>query len=179
MAGYTPVDCSCRAMGQPVPAIGDQRSDIMIVRGLVLNDTTQLKTMFSDPEGKILRDVLLSLSVRVGDVYTTHAIKCFIELDQRLLNLVFASCAQNLRDELSIVDPRVVIALSNIASRMVQLVECDTYEQLKEGDIRIVNDRWLYVLPTLRSLIGYDGKPSEPYVYEFRERMREAIWANI
>jgi len=96
---------------------GSVESDLMICGMCPGPDENSIGMPFVGRAGKLLDDILSDVYLTLDDVYITNIVKCFVKPGTPLREDWISPCLPYFINEISIVQPRVIITLGADASR--------------------------------------------------------------
>ena len=112
---------------------------------------------FVGPAGQLLNHLLGRAGLKRADLYITNVVKCRPPGNRDPEPDEIAACAPNLRAQIQVVNPKVIITLGRFAaSRMT----------LQWGSLSALLDQKLVYRPTLEYTPGKDG-PSIPVIPQY------------
>ncbi len=98
---------------------GDVDSRLMLVALSPGQEEDKHDKMFIGPSGRILNKLLKAAQIRRNRIYMTNLIKCMLPKNRRPKMDEIESCRYFLEDEISIIQPQVIVPLGYYATRMI------------------------------------------------------------
>lgn len=99
--------------------VGDPDADLMLVGEAPGYHEDQQGEPFVGPAGKLLDRLLAEIGLRRSQVYIGNVLKCRPPGNRDPLQPEIDACADYLRRQLALVDPRIVMTLGNFATRLL------------------------------------------------------------
>ena len=125
--------------------VGDPDADLMLVGEAPGFHEDQQGEPFVGPAGKLLDRLLADIGRKRSQVYIANVLKCRPPGNRDPLQPEIDACADYLRQQLTLVDPRVVLTLGNFATRL--LLKRDVGISRLRGQVYPWWNR--YLIPTL------------------------------
>lgn len=116
---------SCRKCGlwetrtQPVAGEGSVKADIMFIGEAPGFHEDKQGRPFVGRAGKILDELLASVSLRRNDVFIANILKCRPPRNRNPNKSEISACSEYLNQQIDIVQPSVIVALGNFASEFI------------------------------------------------------------
>lgn len=105
---------------------GNRKAGILIVAqapGIVEDREGR---MFAGPSGKIFDELLAEAGLAHKDVYLTNLVKCYLPKNRRPRRDEIHACSRHLKQEISLLNPRLIVPLGFYAARyLLQLLDSD------------------------------------------------------
>jgi len=103
--------------------VGREDADVMLI-GEAPGRNEDLKgEPFVGAAGRVLDELLASIGMRRADVYIANILKCRPPGNRDPLSDEIETCTPFLRDQVRLVEPRVIVPLGNFATRFVLRTE--------------------------------------------------------
>jgi uracil-DNA glycosylase len=125
--------------------VGDPDADLMLVGEAPGFHEDQQGEPFVGPAGKLLDRLLADIGRKRSQVYIANVLKCRPPGNRDPLQPEIDACSDYLRQQLALVDPRVVLTLGNFATRL--LLKRDVGISRLRGQVYPWWNR--YLIPTL------------------------------
>ena len=115
--------------------------------------------MFVGPSGQVFNKLLQAAGIDRKLVYMTNLVKCMLPKNRKPKANEIEACSQFLDEEISIIQPEILVPLGSYATRAI-LLKYHTDAQSTEmsftnvnGKILSINDKKIYPLPHPASLL--------------------------
>jgi len=125
--------------------VGDPDADLMLVGEAPGYHEDQQGEPFVGPAGKLLDRLLAEIGRKRSQVYIANVLKCRPPGNRDPLQPEIDACSDYLRQQLALVDPKVVVTLGNFATRL--LLKRDVGISRLRGQVYPWWNR--YLVPTL------------------------------
>jgi uracil-DNA glycosylase family 4 len=125
--------------------VGDPDAELMLVGEAPGYHEDQQGEPFVGPAGKLLDRLLADIGRRRSEVYIANVLKCRPPGNRDPQQPEIDACSEYLRQQLTLVDPRVVLTLGNFATRL--LLKRDVGISRLRGQVYPWWNR--YLVPTL------------------------------
>jgi DNA polymerase len=117
------VDCRRCSLGATctnlVFGVGDPHADLMFIGEAPGEKEDLLGEPFVGAAGKLLDELLASIGLARADVYIANVLKCRPPGNRDPLPAEIAECAPFLREQIRLIDPKVIATLGNFATKFV------------------------------------------------------------
>ncbi len=113
--------------------MGNPRADIMFIGEAPGRDEDEQGFPFVGRAGKLLDKMLFALNLKREDIYIANVLKCRPPGNRDPLPDEVLQCEPYLKQQLSIIQPRVVVALGRIAAQVL-LKSDSSLKKLRETD---------------------------------------------
>lgn len=131
-----------KSRNQSMSGYGNPNAQIMFVDAYVTAAEDESDSYYAGRSGAMLRDMIEKvLSLRIEDVYITHAVKCKPFGFQNPSQSECGSCAPFLTKQFDLIKPRIIVVLGPDAYRLVMHEEGD-FERVR-GEIIPMEDSLL------------------------------------
>ena len=130
---------------QALPGQGSFKARLMFVGEVPESEEDQQGRPFVGPAGLLLTKMIQAINLNREEVYITHVVKCRPPENRPPLDNELEACRPFLKEEIRLVDPKILVALGSCAAR--------TLTGSKEG-ISALRGRWLDVQGR-RLLVSY------------------------
>lgn len=121
---------------QALPGQGASKARLMFIGEGPEPEEDQQGRTFVGPAGLLLTKMIQAINLNREEVYITHAVKCRPPEDRPPLDDELEACQPFLKEEIRLVDPKILVALGGCAARILT--------GSKEG-ISALRGRWLDV----------------------------------
>jgi len=75
--------------------------------------------MFVGPTGRIFDELLAEAGLSRGDIYVTNLLKCYLPKNRRPRQDEISSCSGHLKEEISLLNPQLIVPLGFYAARYI------------------------------------------------------------
>jgi DNA polymerase len=127
---------------RPVPGMGPQQANIMIVGESLSKDDSILEEPISGLPGQLLEKILNSAGLSRENCYITMSVKCFCDSKPKKKNIL--TCGSWIVKEIAAVKPKVIFSLGKIATSLfIQMKSTDNIgdfvgQEFKSSTFKIV-----------------------------------------
>lgn len=98
--------------------------------------------MFIGPSGQVFNKLLQSAGIERNAVYMTNLVKCLLPKNRKPTSHEIESCSSFLDDEISIIQPQIIVPLGVYATRSI-LVKYKADPNIEEMSFKRINGRLL------------------------------------
>lgn len=98
---------------------GNQNASLMIIGNAPTEEDEQKGELFSGQAGKLLTDMLKAMGYQRNDVYISDILKCKTVENKEPSDAQAESCAAYLLREISLLKPKLILALGNSAAQQL------------------------------------------------------------
>ncbi len=144
---------------QPIAGEGNANARLMIVALSPGEKEDSKNTMFIGPSGQILDRLLQAAGINREQIYMTNLIKCMLPKNRKPKIEEIDACSPVMDEEISIIDPEVIVPLGYYATRTVLMkyhaeapAARKNYSE-RYGELFFSNDQKIFPLPHPASLI--------------------------
>ena len=107
----------CQSRQQVVTGAGNQHADFLWVTEAPGFEDEQQGKPFADHSGELLTEMLRAMQLSREDVFITHIVKCRPPDDRDPKVPELAACEHFLQRQISLIQPKVIIALGRISAQ--------------------------------------------------------------
>ncbi|HEX5330933.1 uracil-DNA glycosylase [Sulfuricurvum sp.] len=121
----------CKSRSQSMAGYGNPRADLMFVDAYVSAAEDESSEYYVGRSGTMLRDMIEKvLTLKVEDVYFTHAVKCKPFGFQNPSPSECGSCAPFLSKQIELIKPRIIVTLGADAYQILS-GDCSDFERVR------------------------------------------------
>ncbi|MHA2030602.1 MAG: uracil-DNA glycosylase, partial [Candidatus Kariarchaeaceae archaeon] len=112
---------------QAICGEGDPQSRILLIAQAPGAVEDREGRMFTGPSGKIFDELLAEAGLGRNNVYMTNLVKCYLPKNRRPRQDEISACSGHLKQEITLLNPRIIVPLGFYASRYIlKLLDPDT-----------------------------------------------------
>ncbi|MCL4329106.1 MAG: uracil-DNA glycosylase [Candidatus Thermoplasmatota archaeon] len=128
---------------------------------------------FVGRSGKLLNEVLASLKVSRSEIYITNSVRCRPKVGQAPKINEVRTCSRYLKEEISIVSPRLVVPMGNSALFALGFVLDKKFEKISEVAGKLMDCGMFFVFPQFHPAAILRNPKRREY---FVENFQKAVW---
>jgi len=116
---------NCRKCGlwktrrHPVLGEGNPKAEVVFIGEAPGREEDELGRPFVGAAGRLLNEVLSEIGIKRGEVYITNVVKCRPPGNRQPTKREIKACSPYLDRQISIIKPRIVVALGNTAASYI------------------------------------------------------------
>ena len=113
----------CQSRTQTIFGVGNRMADVMVIGEAPGADEDNLGEPFVGPAGQLLNAMLKAIQLQRQEVFTANVIKCRTPEDRDPLALETENCNAYLRQQISLIQPKVILAVGRVAAQALLVTD--------------------------------------------------------
>lgn len=164
---------------QAICGEGSRRARILLIAQAPGAVEDREGRMFAGPSGKILDELLAEAGLARDDFFMTNLVKCYLPKNRRPKQDEINSCSRHLKQEILLLNPRIIIPLGFYASRYILKLLNPAAPQGREafkemyGELILASGYKIFPLPHPSCLLH--NTSHKPGVAEKYRELKEVI----